>query len=125
MEAEAQARKELEAIMGDSNQSENARRRAKEALRKQADEMAALQAQMDAESKEKESLEAKLAAMESKLLQGGVNLLDKVKGSYSASTSLTGISWMVSHHLKLVTVTCRKPAEALEQAKHSHAEKLA
>ena len=32
--------------MGDSNQSENARRRAKEALRKQADEMAALQAQV-------------------------------------------------------------------------------
>jgi len=45
-EAEKHARKELEAIMGDSNQSENARRRAKEALRKQADEMAALQTQV-------------------------------------------------------------------------------
>ncbi len=45
-EAEAAARLELEAIMGDSNQSENARRRAKEALRKQAEEMAALNAQV-------------------------------------------------------------------------------
>ncbi len=35
--------------------------------------------QMDAERKEKEALEAKLTAMESKLLQGGVNLLDKVR----------------------------------------------
>jgi len=34
---------------------------------------------MDAERKEKEALEAKLTAMESKLLQGGVNLLDKVR----------------------------------------------
>jgi hypothetical protein len=45
-EAEVAARKELEAIMGDSNQSENARRRAKDALRKQAEEMAALTAKV-------------------------------------------------------------------------------
>lgn len=35
--------------------------------------------QMDSERKEKEALEGKLLAMESKLLQGGVNLLDKAR----------------------------------------------
>ena len=44
-------------------------------------------AQMDAERQEKESLEAKLGAMESKLLQGGVNLLDKVSCCHTGSLS--------------------------------------
>lgn len=38
-EAEAQARRDLEAIMADSSQSEEAKRRAKDALRKQHEEM--------------------------------------------------------------------------------------
>lgn len=38
-EAEAQARRELEAIIADSSQSEEARKRAKDALRKQHEEM--------------------------------------------------------------------------------------
>ncbi|KAL6752731.1 kinesin-like protein FLA10 [Haematococcus lacustris] len=77
-EAEAQARRELEAIMADSSQTEEARRRAKDALRKQHEEMQNLTKALEAERKEKEMLESKLKAMESKVLQGGVNLLEKV-----------------------------------------------
>ncbi|GFH23801.1 protein KHP1 [Haematococcus lacustris] len=78
-EAEAQARRELEAIMADSSQTEEARRRAKDALRKQHEEMQNLTKALEAERKEKEMLESKLKAMESKVLQGGVNLLEKMQ----------------------------------------------
>mmetsp|Transcript_30218 Transcript_30218/g.77019 ORF Transcript_30218/g.77019 Transcript_30218/m.77019 type:complete len:778 (-) Transcript_30218:440-2773(-) len=77
-QAEAQARRELEAIMADSSQTEEARRRAKDALRKQHEEMQALTKQLEEEKNEKDMLEAKIKAMESKVLQGGVNLLEKV-----------------------------------------------
>lgn len=39
----------------------------------------ALAAQVEAEKQEKDALEAKIKAMESKVLQGGVNLLEKVR----------------------------------------------
>jgi BMFP domain-containing protein YqiC len=40
--------------------------------------MAALQEEVAAEAREREALAAKISAMESKVLHGGVNLLDKV-----------------------------------------------
>lgn len=38
--------------------------------------------QLEQEKKEKDMLEAKIRAMESKVLQGGVNLLEKVGGNW-------------------------------------------
>lgn len=77
-EADATARKQLEAIAADSGKSEKQRKAAREALKKQSEEFAKMAEQLENEKKEKEALEAKIAAMESKVLQGGVNLLEKV-----------------------------------------------
>jgi len=77
-DAEAHARAQLEAIAADSSQTEEQRQRARAALKAQAAEMDSMMKRLEDEKKAKETLEAKIKAMESKVLQGGVNLLDKV-----------------------------------------------
>ncbi|MEW5308736.1 MAG: hypothetical protein WDW38_000672 [Sanguina aurantia] len=78
VEAEAQARVQLEAVIADTGRSEQQRKSARDALKRSAAEAASIAAAMEEEAKQKQALEEKIKAMESKLLQGGVNLLDKV-----------------------------------------------
>jgi hypothetical protein len=67
-----------QAALADQSRSEEQRRQLKEAAKRQLADMAALQEEVAAEAQEREALAAKIAAMESKVLHGGVNLLDKV-----------------------------------------------
>ncbi|GAX77721.1 hypothetical protein CEUSTIGMA_g5164.t1 [Chlamydomonas eustigma] len=78
-EAEAVARAQFEAIAADGSKTEEQRQRARGALKAQKEEMEHMLQQAEKEMKEKEALEAKIKAMESKVLSGGgENLLEKV-----------------------------------------------
>ncbi|GBF89159.1 kinesin-II motor protein [Raphidocelis subcapitata] len=77
-EAEANARRQLEAAMAESGRTEEQRRALRDALRRQLESMAALQAAAEAEKREQSELLTRIAAMEEKVLHGGVNLLERV-----------------------------------------------
>jgi hypothetical protein len=66
----------------------------------------AAQSEVASEAKEREALEAKISAMESKVLHGGVNLLDKVsQGGGGSSRSPGGCSRSRCHvHARLEAV---------------------
>ena len=71
-EAEAAARAQYEAIAADGSKTEEQRQRARGALRAQKEEMECMLQAVNKELKEKEALEAKIKAMESKVrLDGG------------------------------------------------------
>eukprot|EP00798_Chlamydomonas_sp_ICE-L_P001632 gene1632-33022_t len=88
-DAETHARKQLEAIAGDSGKSEDERKRARHAIKAQAAEMESMSKKIEEDpylchvlcgiSKSMADVAAPVAAaMESKVLQGGDDLLDKV-----------------------------------------------
>jgi len=77
-QAEAQAKAELEAIASDTTKTDGERKKAKHALKRQKAEMEEMAAAVERDVKEKAELQAKIQAMESKVVSGGENLLDKV-----------------------------------------------
>ena len=66
-DAEASARTQLEAIIADKSQTEPAREKARRALEHQTADMLKMSENIQSELKEKEALEAKIKAMESKV----------------------------------------------------------
>ncbi|KAG1668483.1 hypothetical protein FOA52_005256 [Chlamydomonas sp. UWO 241] len=77
-QAEAEAKSSLEAIAADGTKSDEQRRQAKKALKGQKEEMGAMMAAVENDLKAKADLEARILEMESKVVSGGENLLDKV-----------------------------------------------
>lgn len=64
----------FQAVVGDTSKTDEQRRAARDALKKQAAEAAAIAQQLETEAKEKAELEAKITAMESKVGAWGGDL---------------------------------------------------
>jgi len=78
-DAESMARKALEALLQEQNKTDEQRKAIQAALAKQHAEMEAYASQIEEEQQEKERLEAQLREIESKVLEGGVNLIEQVE----------------------------------------------
>jgi hypothetical protein len=79
--------------------------------------------QLEAERKEKEMLESKIKAMESKVLQGGVNLLEKVSRAVQSPQAVMNVLVQVLqdvacalHALKMCWKACNSMFSACPPA---------
>jgi len=78
-EAEREARAALEKLLQEQDKTDGERRAIQAALAQQHAEMEAIAADLEKEQREKEALEEQLRELESKVIDGGKNLLDEVE----------------------------------------------